>query len=136
MTQALCWAWLPEEHNRRHFTIKCCVFLALPLSHSRSLLEGFRFSSYLPKPSCEHIRKGVAFTLQLCKVPGPLLVLSMYTKLAFFHNRLEGTASSFLSHLLFISLSLRKKEGFQNQNGKKFIKCISYFTQVHTLVSI
>ena len=109
MTQALCWAWLPEEHDRRCFTIKCCVFLVLPPSHSRSVLEGFRFLSHSPKPSGEHTRKGVTFILQLYKVPDPLLLLNTCTKLAFLDNGFEGTDGSFLSHLLFISLSLKEK---------------------------
>lgn len=83
MTQTLCWAWLPEEQDDT-FHNKMLCSLTLPPSHLRFLLEGFRFPSCSPKPSCEHTRKGVTLFLQLCKAPGPLLVLNVCTKLTSF----------------------------------------------------
>lgn len=83
VTQTLCWALLPEEHDDTFHNKTLCL-LVLPPSPLRFLLEGFRFPSRSPKPSCEHTRKGVAWILQLYKMPGPLLVLNVCTKLTFF----------------------------------------------------
>lgn len=134
MTQTLCWAWLPEEHNDT-FHNKILCFLVLPPSHLRFLWEGFRFPSYSPRPHCEHTRKGVTLVLQLYKVPGPLLVLNVCAKLTSFWL-LWRYSWFFHSDLLFISLSLKEKGRLSTKSEwKKFVKYISYFIQYILLFS-